>query len=67
MVGLDVRRAELAGLVAGEEDHAACFLSVEFEHLRTLPDGGADWVRVLASILDRERDRKRCDVSHGCF
>jgi hypothetical protein len=23
--------------------------------LRTLPDGGADWVRVLASILDREQ------------
>ena len=29
---LDVRRTELAGLVARKEDHAPCFLRVPFKH-----------------------------------
>ena len=32
VLGLDLRRAKLARLIPREEDHAACFLGVPFEH-----------------------------------
>ena len=32
MLGLDIGRAELAGLISREEDHAPCLLRIAFEH-----------------------------------
>jgi len=37
VVGLNVGRAELAGFVTGEEDHAARFFGIAFEHRRGAP------------------------------
>ena len=33
VLGLDIRRAELAGLIPREEDHAPCLLRIAFEHV----------------------------------
>ena len=32
VLGLDIGRAELAGLIPREEDHAPCLLRIAFEH-----------------------------------
>ena len=33
MLGLDIWRAELAGLIPRKEDHAPCLLRIAFEHV----------------------------------
>ena len=39
VLGLDIGRAELAGLIPRKEDHAPCLLRIAFEHF-VLPDPG---------------------------
>src|ERR1700748_689934 len=39
VLSLDVRRAELAGLISGEENNAPCLFCIAFEHISPSEDG----------------------------
>jgi hypothetical protein len=51
VLGLDIGRAELAGLVSREEDHAPCLLRIAFEHDVLPPDPGLS--RLSAGVAVR--------------
>src|ERR1039458_3264101 len=50
MLGLDIGRAELAGLIPRKEDHAPCFLRIAFEHTN-LPFASSSRLAEPASSL----------------
>src|ERR1700683_1052224 len=61
MLGLDIGRAKLAGLIPREEDHAPCLLCVAFEH-DILPRSGLS-AGVTVRCVSRPRSSPRAPFS----
>jgi hypothetical protein len=57
MLGLDVRAAELAGLIPGEEDNAPRLFRVSLKHVVWLPPSGADLLfKILSGLFPLQNE-----------